>query len=105
MPLHRFMAEVTKLPAGEADATFFEQEAEAQTSPYRAGVASLLEVRAHDLRGRRREAKAAYRRVADLAGAVDPNLLRRAKDGLSRRFTKKRAQSLLFDTCMADVAN
>lgn len=104
-PLHTFLAEAMAMTEGQANAMAFEDVASRETSPYRAGLASLMAGRAHDLLGARREARAAYRQVAALSGTVDPGLHRRASDGLRRPYTAKRARGLVFDTCMGDVAN
>lgn len=102
---HSFMAAVARMQCGDIDPAAFEEIIDAETSPYRAGLSALMAGRCHDILGARTAAKQSYRRVMPLSGAVDPLLHKRARGGLRRKFTAKRAKSLIIDTCMGDIVN
>lgn len=104
-PLYRFMQGTLQLRAGDAEtaAETFAACVDDETSPYRRGLSRLMEGRALDVLGHRREARAAYADVAPQAEDVDPGLLRRAQRGCDRPFPPRKAAHLAIDTLLADV--
>jgi hypothetical protein len=104
-PIYRFMQGVLQLKAGAA-ATAAETFAACvadETSPYRRGLGRLMEGRALDVLGHRRQAIAAYGDVGVQAEDVDPGLIRRARRGQQRAFAPRKASHLVIDTLLADV--
>jgi tetratricopeptide (TPR) repeat protein len=104
-PIYRFMQGALQLKTGDTElaAETFAACVDDETSPYRRGLGRLMEGRALDVLGHRRQARAAYADVAPQAENVDPGLVRRARRDRAHPFSPRRASRLVIDTILADV--
>lgn len=106
-PLHRVPLAGLLLKEGAAAeaAELFAEVGEAETSPYRQGLAALMQARSLDVLGHRGEARALYRHVPELAEDVDPGLVRRAHQGLERPFAARQVGGIVLDSILGDIPN
>lgn len=92
-----------RLGDNDGAAALLEGCVEQESSPYRRGLAALLEGHAAASRGHRAAARAHYQRVPVLAGDVDPLLLRRARRAEQRGFSRTEGRRLVPDIVFGDV--
>ncbi len=103
-PGYALLAGLLAMQAGDAPSALGHLERAAtlgHTEAPRRATAELWRARAQDLMGRREVARAGYRRTLELPG--DAPVLRAARKGLERPFTRRRAARVVPDFAFADV--